>query len=122
VHAHLRTGNFTAASKEVAADGNDNGNFRSLYPFAVQPNGDSVNLSCMPGFGFGRGLPVARLAARYFGGDLDLVSMEGHGTDVYVHLARADTCLENFPASPEVADSIDRNYWIIPPPAKELEI
>ncbi|KAI8048836.1 hypothetical protein BDF22DRAFT_701528 [Syncephalis plumigaleata] len=123
VQAHLHTGNLTTAASKAVADAN--GNFRSLCPFAMQPssgNGDSSNLSCMPGFGFGRGLPVARLAARYFGGDLDLVSMEGHGTDVYVHLARTDTCLENFPPSPEVADAIDRNFWIIPPPAKELEI
>jgi pyruvate dehydrogenase kinase 2/3/4 len=94
---------------------------RSLCPFAMSTGGEQASLASMPGFGFGRGLPVARLAARYFGGDLDLISMEGYGTDVYVHLARADNQLENFPPSPEVADAIDRNYWVMPPPARELE-
>ncbi|KAL7752864.1 [Pyruvate dehydrogenase (acetyl-transferring)] kinase isozyme 2 [Sorochytrium milnesiophthora] len=32
------------------------------------------------------GLSLARLHARFFGGDLQLVSMEGHGTDAFVYL------------------------------------
>ena len=38
--------------------------------------------------GLGYGLPIARSYCRYFGGDLDLISMEGYGTDAYVHLRR----------------------------------
>ncbi|KAH8549455.1 mitochondrial branched-chain alpha-ketoacid dehydrogenase kinase-domain-containing protein [Umbelopsis sp. PMI_123] len=41
-----------------------------------------------PMAGFGYGLPISRLYARYFGGDLKLISMEGYGTDVYLHLNR----------------------------------
>jgi pyruvate dehydrogenase kinase 2/3/4 len=37
--------------------------------------------------GFGYGLPLSRLFARYFGGDLSLTSMEGLGTDAYLHLS-----------------------------------
>jgi hypothetical protein len=40
--------------------------------------------------GLGFGLPMARAYARYFGGDLDLISLEGYGTDAYVHLVRLD--------------------------------
>jgi hypothetical protein len=38
--------------------------------------------------GFGYGLPISRCYARYFGGDLRLISMEGYGTDAYLHLSR----------------------------------
>jgi len=38
--------------------------------------------------GLGYGLPIARSYCRYFGGDLDLISMEGYGTDAFIHLRR----------------------------------
>lgn len=31
--------------------------------------------------GLGFGLPMSRAFARYFGGDLDIISLEGYGTD-----------------------------------------
>ena len=31
-------------------------------------------------------LPYSRLMARYFGGDLEIISMEGYGSDTYLHL------------------------------------
>lgn len=37
--------------------------------------------------GFGYGLPLSRLYSRYFGGDLTITSMHGHGTDAYLHLS-----------------------------------
>ena len=36
----------------------------------------------------GYGLPISRAYARYFGGDLNLMSMEGYGTDAFLHLPR----------------------------------
>ena len=36
--------------------------------------------------GMGYGLPLSRLYARYWGGELQVISMEGYGTDAYLHL------------------------------------
>lgn len=47
-----------------------------------------------PFMGLGVGLPHSRLYARYFSGDLKLISMEGYGTDVYLHLNRLNSSLE----------------------------
>ncbi|KAG5183205.1 pyruvate dehydrogenase kinase [Tribonema minus] len=38
--------------------------------------------------GLGYGLPISRSYARYFGGDLSVMSMEGYGTDAFVHCSR----------------------------------
>ena len=50
--------------------------------------GDKDHSSDSPLAGLGYGLPISRSYARYFGGDLDILSMEGFGTDAFVHLAR----------------------------------
>jgi pyruvate dehydrogenase kinase 2/3/4 len=38
--------------------------------------------------GYGFGLPLSRITARYFGGDLVLMPLEGYGMDAYLHLRR----------------------------------
>lgn len=47
--------------------------------------------------GYGYGLPISRLYARYFGGELQIISMEGYGTDAYLHLNRLGNVQEPLP-------------------------
>ncbi len=54
----------------------------------------SQDMMGAPMAGFGYGLPVSRLYARYFGGDVQLISMEGYGTDVYLHLNKLTHFIE----------------------------
>mmetsp|Transcript_18072 Transcript_18072/g.46329 ORF Transcript_18072/g.46329 Transcript_18072/m.46329 type:complete len:303 (-) Transcript_18072:168-1076(-) len=47
--------------------------------------------------GLGYGLPISRGYARYFGGDLNIMSMEGFGTDAFLHLPRLGNRTEPLP-------------------------
>jgi pyruvate dehydrogenase kinase 2/3/4 len=47
--------------------------------------------------GLGYGLPISRSYCRYFGGDLSIMSLEGHGTDAFVYLARLGDSKEPLP-------------------------
>lgn len=80
---------------------------------SLDPSFDKSDFKA-PMAGFGYGLPISRLYARYFGGDLKLISMEGYGfvflpplgqietnamlfrygTDVYLHLNRLSSSSE----------------------------
>lgn len=48
--------------------------------------GDFDTASPLAGLGYG--LPISRSYARYFGGELSIMSMEGYGTDAFVYLSR----------------------------------
>lgn len=48
----------------------------------------SKSRTATPLSGYGVGLPLSRLHARYLGGKLDLTSYPGFGTDISVHLPR----------------------------------
>lgn len=55
--------------------------------------------------GLGYGLPIARTYARYFGGDLNIMSMEGYGTDAFVHCSRIGSHDEPVPGcSPNISE------------------
>ena len=47
----------------------------------------------------GFGLPLCRIYARYFGGELTLKSMEGYGLDAYLYLPRLGDACENLPST-----------------------
>jgi len=70
----------------------------------VQASGPSGILA-----GYGVGLSLSRLYAQYFGGDLRILTMDGYGTDVYLHLSRLGNHCENLPTvvrfSPSMRDS-----------------
>ncbi|KAJ3249452.1 hypothetical protein HDU77_007763 [Chytriomyces hyalinus] len=51
-----------------------------------------------PMAGFGYGLPLSRLYLQFFGGDLKVISMEGFGTDAYLHLNRLSDSTEPLPS------------------------
>ncbi|XP_078446668.1 pyruvate dehydrogenase kinase [Wolffia australiana] len=72
--------------------------FTYLYSTAKDPVGEDSDYgtsSIMAGYGCG--LPISRLYARYFGGDLQIISMEGYGTDAYLHLSRLGDSQEPLP-------------------------
>ncbi|KAJ6795634.1 pyruvate dehydrogenase (acetyl-transferring) kinase, mitochondrial [Iris pallida] len=72
--------------------------FTYLYSTAKNPLDETFGVSegiTMAGYGYG--LPISRLYARYFGGDLQMISMEGYGTDAYLHLSRLGDSQEPLP-------------------------
>ena len=72
-----------------------------LYTTADSPllDMDSETMANGPAVlaGYGYGLPLSRLYARYFGGDLQVISMDGYGTDAYLHLNRLGNVQEPLP-------------------------
>lgn len=74
--------------------------FTYLYSTAKNPldeqfDTDLETVTTMAGYGYG--LPISRLYAKYFGGDLQIISMEGYGTDAYLHLSRLGDSQEPLP-------------------------
>lgn len=65
----------------------------SLFDPLAQPAGDGGIIA-----GFGYGLPLSRLYARYFSGDIVLMSVESYGTDAFIHLRRLADKEEELPA------------------------
>lgn len=62
---------------------------------SVNPTDDHAIDSPLAGLGYG--LPISRSYCRYFGGDLSIMSMEGHGTDAFVYLRRLGDTREPVP-------------------------
>lgn len=56
------------------------------YMYTTAPKPDLTNVGSAPLAGFGYGLPLSRLYARYLHGDLLINSFEGYGTDAITYL------------------------------------
>ncbi|KAI5816959.1 branched-chain alpha-ketoacid dehydrogenase [Pyronema omphalodes] len=60
------------------------GSLSSLHTLTYRP----------PDLKLGMGLPLTRVYAEYWGGSLELTSMEGYGTDVFLHIEKLGNRLE----------------------------
>lgn len=58
--------------------------FTYMYSTAPKPAASDINTVPLAGYGYG--LPISRLYARYFHGDLSLLSCDGLGTDAIIYL------------------------------------
>lgn len=58
--------------------------FHYMYSTAPQPS--KSDSQTVPLAGYGYGLPISRLYARYFHGDLTLMSCDGFGTDAMIYM------------------------------------
>ena len=64
-------------------------------PPSLTKEGQRGSTACLAGYGVG--MPLSRLYAEYFGGGLDVKSMESYGTDCFIHLNRLGKNCENLP-------------------------
>ncbi|XP_070606794.1 pyruvate dehydrogenase kinase, isozyme 3 isoform X2 [Erythrolamprus reginae] len=84
--------------------------FNYMYSTAPRPNLEPSR--AVPLAGYGYGLPISRLYARYFQGDLKLYSMEGIGTDAVIYLKALSS--ESFERLPVFNKSAWRHYKTTP--------
>uniref|UniRef100_A0AAY4CVJ2 Protein-serine/threonine kinase n=1 Tax=Denticeps clupeoides TaxID=299321 RepID=A0AAY4CVJ2_9TELE len=90
------------------------------YMYSTAPRPTIGNHQRAPLAGFGYGLPISRLYAQYFQGDLQLYPVEGHGTDAVIHLKALSTdSVEKLPVFNKTAlrhyrVSQEADDWCVP--------
>ncbi|XP_057882303.1 pyruvate dehydrogenase kinase, isozyme 4 isoform X2 [Melospiza georgiana] len=92
--------------------------FSYMYSTAPRPNVDDSRNTPLAGFGYG--LPISRLYAKYFQGDLNLYSICGYGTDAIIYLKALSTeSIEKLPvfnksASKHYQATSEADDWCVP--------
>ncbi|KAI9319309.1 hypothetical protein BX666DRAFT_1924890 [Dichotomocladium elegans] len=74
------------------------GDFDNLNKVVAMPSSVSERASQAADLGkthLGLGLPMSRIYAEYWGGELQVMTLEGYGTDAYVRIPRLGTSAEN---------------------------
>lgn len=90
------------------------------YTYSTAPTPVMDNSRNAPLAGFGYGLPISRLYAKYFQGDLNLYSLSGYGTDAIIYLkALSSESVEKLPVFNKSAFkhyqmSSEADDWCIP--------
>ncbi|KAM4631218.1 pyruvate dehydrogenase kinase, isozyme 4 [Polymixia lowei] len=91
------------------------------YMYSTAPSPVHIdNSRNAPLAGFGYGLPISRLYAKYFQGDLQLYSMEGYGTSAVIYLkAMSSESVERLPVFNKSAlrhyqTSTEADDWCMP--------
>ncbi|KFQ46732.1 hypothetical protein N333_07677, partial [Nestor notabilis] len=94
IHVHVTLGN-----EDLTVKMSDRGGgvpmrkidrlFNYMYSTAPRPRVETSRATPLAGFGYG--LPISRLYAQYFQGDLKLYSLEGYGTDAVIYIKALST-------------------------------
>ncbi|XP_074856901.1 pyruvate dehydrogenase (acetyl-transferring) kinase isozyme 1, mitochondrial isoform X2 [Carettochelys insculpta] len=92
--------------------------FNYMYSTAPRPRVETSRATPLAGFGYG--LPISRLYAQYFQGDLKLYSLEGYGTDAVIYIKALSTeSIERLPVYNKSAwkhymENHEADDWCVP--------
>lgn len=92
--------------------------FNYMYSTAPRPRVETSRAAPLAGFGYG--LPISRLYARYFQGDLKLYSLEGYGTNAIIYIKALSTeSIERLPVYNKAAwkhynTNHEADDWCVP--------
>ncbi|KAK2532559.1 pyruvate dehydrogenase (acetyl-transferring) kinase isozyme 1, mitochondrial [Columba livia] len=92
--------------------------FNYMYSTAPRPHVETSRATPLAGFGYG--LPISRLYAQYFQGDLKLYSLEGYGTDAVIYIKALSTeSIERLPVYNKAAwkhykGNHEADDWCVP--------